>query len=189
MSAQSVGRGEDMVSNTRVVVVGGGHNGLVAAGYLARAGLEVQVLERREKVGGAAITEEWFPGYSSRPARTSATCFRRRSSTTSSFAGTGSRCIPSSHPASTRSPTAGSSESGTTIGRPPTRSGAFRPTTPTPGSSGRTSGTVRPDSERILPHAAPNPGPALREVPSGGGGGAPGDAADRTSQRPDRALL
>ena len=64
LSAQSVGRGEDMVSKTRVVVVGGGHNGLVAAGYLARAGLEVQVLERREKVGGAAITEEWFPGYS-----------------------------------------------------------------------------------------------------------------------------
>ena len=40
-----------------------GHNGLVAAGYLGRAGLDVQVLERRDVVGGAAVTEEWFPGY------------------------------------------------------------------------------------------------------------------------------
>ena len=52
-----------MAKNTRVVIVGAGHNGLVAAGYLARAGLDVQVLERRDVVGGAAVTEEWFPGY------------------------------------------------------------------------------------------------------------------------------
>ena len=43
--------------------MGAGHNGLVAAGYLARAGLDVQMLERRDVVGGAAVTEEWFPGY------------------------------------------------------------------------------------------------------------------------------
>eukprot|EP00123_Amoebidium_parasiticum_P013836 comp22175_c0_seq1/m.32556 comp22175_c0_seq1/g.32556 ORF comp22175_c0_seq1/g.32556 comp22175_c0_seq1/m.32556 type:complete len:588 (-) comp22175_c0_seq1:636-2399(-) len=46
-----------------VVVVGGGHNGLVAAAYLAKSGRSVLVLERRHKVGGAAITEEIVSGY------------------------------------------------------------------------------------------------------------------------------
>jgi phytoene dehydrogenase-like protein len=45
------------------VVVGGGHNGLVAAAYLARAGLRTVVLERRHLVGGAAVSEEVFPGF------------------------------------------------------------------------------------------------------------------------------
>jgi phytoene dehydrogenase-like protein len=45
------------------IIVGAGHNGLVTAGYLARAGWRVLVLERRAVVGGACVTEEVFPGY------------------------------------------------------------------------------------------------------------------------------
>ena len=45
------------------VIVGGGHNGLVCAFYLANAGLRVKVLERRNIVGGAAVTEEFHPGF------------------------------------------------------------------------------------------------------------------------------
>ncbi len=46
-----------------VIVIGGGHNGLVAAAYLAASGLKVTVLERRAVVGGAAVTEEFHPGF------------------------------------------------------------------------------------------------------------------------------
>lgn len=45
------------------IIVGAGHNGLVTACYLARAGLRVLVLERRDVVGGACVTEEVFPGF------------------------------------------------------------------------------------------------------------------------------
>lgn len=44
-------------------MVGRGHNGLIAAAYLARAGLQVAVLERRHVLGGAAVTEEIVPGF------------------------------------------------------------------------------------------------------------------------------
>lgn len=46
-----------------VIVIGGGHNGLTNAAYLARAGKKVLVLERRHVLGGAAVTEEVFPGF------------------------------------------------------------------------------------------------------------------------------
>jgi phytoene dehydrogenase-like protein len=45
------------------IIIGGGHNGLVCAFYLAAAGLKPLVLERRDKVGGAAVTEEFHPGF------------------------------------------------------------------------------------------------------------------------------
>src|ERR1700683_3706406 len=58
-----------MADTTRVgehcdaLIIGGGHNGLVCAAYLAAAGLKVTVLERRQVVGGAAVTEEFHPGF------------------------------------------------------------------------------------------------------------------------------
>ncbi|HWL01966.1 MAG TPA: FAD-dependent oxidoreductase, partial [Microbacteriaceae bacterium] len=45
-----------------VVIVGGGHNGLAAAAYLAQAGLTVTVLERLDEVGGAAVSAQAFSG-------------------------------------------------------------------------------------------------------------------------------
>jgi phytoene dehydrogenase-like protein len=52
-----------MTGQDKTIIVGGGHNGLVAAFYLARAGLRPLVLERRSFVGGACVTEEFAPGF------------------------------------------------------------------------------------------------------------------------------
>jgi phytoene dehydrogenase-like protein len=52
-----------------VVIVGGGHNGLVAAAYLARAGRDVLILERRDRLGGAAVSERPWPGVDARLSR------------------------------------------------------------------------------------------------------------------------
>ena len=62
--AATEGRGSSTptASSYDAIIVGAGHNGLVAACYLARAGLRVLMLERREVVGGACVTEETFPG-------------------------------------------------------------------------------------------------------------------------------
>src|SRR6201996_5495830 len=51
------------MSETDVLIIGAGHNGLTCAAYLARAGLRVKVVERRKVVGGAAVTEEFHPGF------------------------------------------------------------------------------------------------------------------------------
>ncbi|MCP4427878.1 MAG: NAD(P)/FAD-dependent oxidoreductase, partial [Chloroflexi bacterium] len=45
------------------IIIGGGHNGLITAAYLAKAGKKVIVLEKRHLVGGASVTEEIFPGF------------------------------------------------------------------------------------------------------------------------------
>ncbi len=52
-----------MRAHDDVLILGGGHNGLVCAAYLAAAGLKVRVLERRHLVGGASVTEEFHPGF------------------------------------------------------------------------------------------------------------------------------
>jgi len=52
-----------MTRHYDALVIGGGHNGLVCAFYLARAGMKVRVLERRHIVGGAAVTEAFYPGF------------------------------------------------------------------------------------------------------------------------------
>ncbi len=48
---------------TDAIIIGAGHNGLVCAYYLANAGLRVTIAERRHVVGGAAVTEEFHPGF------------------------------------------------------------------------------------------------------------------------------
>jgi phytoene dehydrogenase-like protein len=53
----------NMTTTSDALIIGGGHNGLVCAAYLAASGLRVQVLERRHIVGGAAVTEEFHPGF------------------------------------------------------------------------------------------------------------------------------
>ena len=55
--------GVTMAKELEIVIVGGGHNGLVCANYLARAGAKVLVLERYPVTGGACITEELWPNY------------------------------------------------------------------------------------------------------------------------------
>ncbi len=52
-----------MTKRYDAVIIGAGHNGLVCAFYLARAGLKVRIVERRDTVGGAAVTEEFHPGF------------------------------------------------------------------------------------------------------------------------------
>src|SRR4051812_38096904 len=52
-----------MTNRYDAIIIGAGHNGLVTAAYLARAGRKVLVLERRDVIGGACVTEELWPGF------------------------------------------------------------------------------------------------------------------------------
>ena len=63
LTSNETERGASMPNQYDVIVIGGGHNGLIAAAYLARAGRRVCVLERRHVLGGCAVTEELWPGY------------------------------------------------------------------------------------------------------------------------------
>src|SRR6187431_1376882 len=56
-------RETNMTARYDALIIGAGHNGLVCAFYIARAGLKVRLLERRDVVGGAAVTEEFHPGF------------------------------------------------------------------------------------------------------------------------------
>ena len=60
------------------VIIGAGHNGLVAAAYLARAGLDVEVVERRDIAGGCCVTEELWPGVRASPGAYTLSLLRRR---------------------------------------------------------------------------------------------------------------
>ena len=50
-------------NSTDAIIIGGGHNGLVCSYYLASKGLKVNIFERRSIIGGAAVTEEFHPGF------------------------------------------------------------------------------------------------------------------------------
>jgi choline dehydrogenase-like flavoprotein len=91
-------------SSYDAIVIGAGHNGLVTACYLARAGLRVLVLERRYIVGGACVTEERSPASRSPPPPTSTASSTRGSSATWACPPTATRSSPETLRRSRRSP-------------------------------------------------------------------------------------
>ena len=74
------------------IIIGAGHNGLTTAFYLAKAGLKPLVLERRDIVGGAAVTETFAPGFQSPLAHTDRGRFAPRSCGTCSWRGASRSC-------------------------------------------------------------------------------------------------
>jgi len=71
------------MTNYQVIIIGGGHNGLVAAAYLSKAGLKTLLLERRKIVGGGSVTEEIHPGSVAQPCPTQLAHCSHKSSKTS----------------------------------------------------------------------------------------------------------
>ena len=67
------------------VVIGAGHNGLTCAAYLGAAGLKVKVFEKRHLVGGAAVTEEFYPGFRNSVAAYAISLLTQKSSMTFNY--------------------------------------------------------------------------------------------------------
>ena len=80
-------------TDTDVLIIGAGHNGLVCAFYLARAGLKVTMLERRSLVGGAAVTEEFHPGFRNSVASYTVSLLNPKVATDLDLAGHGLRVV------------------------------------------------------------------------------------------------
>ena len=88
------------------IIIGAGHNGLVTACYLARAGRKVLVLERRHVVGGACVTEETFPGFKVSTAAYVNSLFRTEIVRELNLTTTASSCSSATRRRSRRSPMA-----------------------------------------------------------------------------------
>ena len=78
----------------KAVIVGGGHNGLVCAAYLAKAGMDVTVLEKRAVLGGAAVTEEFHPGFRNSVCSYTVSLLHPRVISDLNLAGHGLRIVP-----------------------------------------------------------------------------------------------
>ena len=124
-----------------VIVVGGGHNGLTAAFYFARAGLKTLVLERREVVGGACVTEEIAPGFRASTTSYIASMLRPEVIRDLAWAEHGLKMVPASRACRARSRTAPWCRGGpTTTGR---STSSRRSRRPTPRSSTSSTGVWR----------------------------------------------
>jgi phytoene dehydrogenase-like protein len=95
-----------------VVIVGGGHNGLTCACYLAKSGLRVGVFERRSILGGAAVTEEFHPGFRNSTASYTVSLLNPKSSATCASPSMASRCSSARCRIFCRCPTAAHSPPG-----------------------------------------------------------------------------
>ena len=123
-----------------VIIIGAGHNGLTAAAYLAKAGLRVLSLERRNVLGGATLTDEIFPGYRLPRYSYAALLLEGKVVQDLDLESHGLKVLPVDPERIHPSPTDEPYESGMRTPRSPRRLPASRPLMPTPTSNGSTSG-------------------------------------------------